>query len=554
MATRTPRVAVFGAGVAGLTAAHELAERGFAVSVYENRTVPGGKSRSMPFPGTGRDGRPDLPGEHGFRFFPGFYRHVPDTMKRIPHGDGTVVDHLVPAQRITIAREGAGDIVLPGHLPLTPGDLMLVLRAALGHGTGVSAGDLIHFAGRLLALMAGSDQRRLAELEEQSWWEFSEAARRSEAYQKFLADGLTRTLVAAKATEMSARTGGLILLQLLFDLMRVGKHIDRVLSGPTSEVWIDPWVQHLTRDMGVEIHFDSRATKIHCSGHEIGGVSVRSPASSRNQRSREQLVTADYYVAALPLEIMTEALVDDDMTKADPGLGELSNLETRWMNGVMFYLKDDVPLEHGHTLYIDSEWALTSISQQQFWPAVDLAGRGDGSVRGILSVDVSDWTSPSRATGKAAVDSSRDEVIAEVWRQLQAHLNDDGLPDLVDDNRVRAFVDPAIEWPNPSGVVVNLEPLLINTTGSWKWRPEAVTGIDNFFLAGDYVRTHTDLATMEGANEAARRAVNGILDASGSPETPCAVWDLREPLLMAPMRAADRAWLEVRPHVHGVGA
>ena len=60
------------------------------------------------------------------------------------------------------------------------------------------------------------------------------------AYGKFLADGLTRTLVAAKAREMSARTGGYILLQLLFDLSRPGGQADRVLNGPTNDVWIDP--------------------------------------------------------------------------------------------------------------------------------------------------------------------------------------------------------------------------------------------------------------------------------------------------------------------------
>jgi uncharacterized protein with NAD-binding domain and iron-sulfur cluster len=77
-------VAVLGGGVGGLSAAHELAERGFDVTVYEARPEPGGKARSMPVPGSGSDGRADLPAEHGFRFFPGFYRHLPDTMRRIP--------------------------------------------------------------------------------------------------------------------------------------------------------------------------------------------------------------------------------------------------------------------------------------------------------------------------------------------------------------------------------------------------------------------------------------------------------------------------------------
>jgi len=78
------QVAIFGGGVAGLSAAHELVERGFKVTVYEKNDVFGGKARSIPVPNTGVDGRKDLPGEHGFRFFPAFYKHIPDTMQRIP--------------------------------------------------------------------------------------------------------------------------------------------------------------------------------------------------------------------------------------------------------------------------------------------------------------------------------------------------------------------------------------------------------------------------------------------------------------------------------------
>jgi uncharacterized protein with NAD-binding domain and iron-sulfur cluster len=77
------RVAVLGGGVGGLSAAHELIERGFDVTVYERKNEFGGKARSLSAPNTGTDGRRDLPGEHGFRFFPAFYKHLPDTMMRI---------------------------------------------------------------------------------------------------------------------------------------------------------------------------------------------------------------------------------------------------------------------------------------------------------------------------------------------------------------------------------------------------------------------------------------------------------------------------------------
>jgi hypothetical protein len=46
---------------------------------------------------------------------------------------------------------------------------------------------------------------------------------------------------------------------------------------------------------------------------------------------------------------------------------------------------------------------------------------------------------------------------------------------------------------------------------------------------------------MEAANEAARRAVNGILEHSGSDAPPCRLWDLHEPELLEPWRANDRA-------------
>ena len=530
-------VAILGGGIGGLSAAHELVERGFEVTVLEARDIAGGKARSFGATGTGTDGRADLPAEHGFRFFPGFYRHIPDTMRRIPvagQPDG-VAGNLVGATRALLAQaDGRNEVIGPGHAPESLADLSTLSRFLLGWATqvGIPAHEHALFFERLLALLTSCDARRLGQWEHQDWWTFSGAERRSATYGKFLADGLTRSLVAARAREMSARTGGYILLQLLFDLSNFGARADRVLNAPTNEAWITPWVEHL-RAAGADLRLGTRVAGLHWDGTRISGVTAELPGGGTED------IHADYYVAALPVERL-RPLITPEMRRAEPALARLDRLVTRWMNGVMFYLDRDVPLVHGHAIYIDSEWALTSISQAQFWDGVDLRDRGDGRVEGILSVDVSEWDRPGRRTGKVAMACTPEEIRAEVWGQLTDHLNDPGKPPVLDEANVVAwFLDPAIEFPNPTEAT-NLEPLLVNTAGSWEDRPEAATCIPNLLLAADFVRTNTDLATMEGANEAARRAVNAILDRSGSPAPRCDVWRLREPRIFAAARALDR--------------
>ena len=357
------------------------------------------------------------------------------------------------------------------------------------------------------------------EYEKLGWWDFIEAEKFSPAYQKLLGHGITRSLVAAKARTASAKTIGDIFVQLIIGIATPGPRTDRVLNGPTNDVWIDPWLEHL-KSKGVQYFFDSKVTAVSFDGERIRGATVDRHGSILN-------VSGDYFIFAMPIEEVID-LVTPEMVKADPALAHLFALDhiTEWMNGIQLYLTEDVPIADGHTIYVDSPWALTSISQPQFWSHVDLSSMGDGRVKGIVSVDISEWEQKG-LNGKAARECTNEEIEADVWEQLKRSLNHGDQVVLRDEQLLRWGLDPDIRQ-NIDGTSANEEPLLVNLQDTWRLRPEAVTRIPNLFLASDYVRTHTDLATMESANEAARRAVNGILKASESTAFPCAVWDLHD--------------------------
>lgn len=561
------KVIVIGGGVAGMSAAHELAERQFEVEVYERRShYVGGKARSEDVPNSGKN---PLPGEHGFRFFPAFYSHITDTMKRIPVPDSqdaqksrSAFDHLVVAEKEMMARPGHEPLVLLNHLPRSLAELRKQIAAIEHADINFTPSDKEKIALKLWQIVTSCWERRNNEYERISWWEFSEADQQSDVYKTFFADGLTRTLVAAKAKVMSAKTGGDILVQLLLSTLAFNGKTDRVLDGPTNDVWLNPWLAYL-QAIGVQYHKGWEAQDILFDDQtkRITGVQLLDPDGHL------QTIMGDYYIFAVPVESMARLVGFDTprgsfptkvppkneaLIATEPALEHLSELadDTNWMNGIQYYLNQPIPLLdslRGHTIYNLSPWAVTSISQLPFWSTYDIRQHGDGTVKTLLSIDISNWDAPG-TNGKPANMCTCEEIRNEVWVQLQQSLNVDGkvvLPPL-QEILVDWFLDRDIVHSDDNILAQvaiktkNEEPLLINAINTWGIRPSATTTIPNLMLAGDYVRTFTDLATMEGANESARRAVNAILAATQSKAPRCRIWSLYEPIEFTVLKWWDR--------------
>ena len=495
------RVAILGGGIAGLSTAHHLALAGIdGLHVYEASDRVGGKAKSQFIPtpaGT------SYPGEHGFRFFPHFYRHVVDTMATTPAGTGSVLDRLVASSDAGIAYDHKMlDIPRPRDFVESLRFVPTIVDILKDRDLGME--DTLRYAGVLLQFATSCRKRREQKYDTIPWFDFARAKTYAPRFLDLVIKA-SRNLSAMRAKETSAATIGAISLQMIFDFEPLARRKkDPLLCGPTDETWLRPWYDHLCA-RGVEFDFektlvgfdfDARRGRLRGARFEGGEV-----------------VEADHYVLAVPLDCAAK-LLSDEMRAFDAALENVRTLAPIAhgdMVGLQFFLSRDVPIVHGHVHYPQTAFALTSVSQAQFWATRPDERPGTPELHGIISAIISDWETPGTEGIPAKAYVDRGKLLDEVWRQMAASLPPGTLRP---GDRITSHLDSNVTL-NP---LHNGTPLLIHPPGQLALRPDAETAIENLFLASDYVRTNTDLATMEGADEAARRAVRGILAREGLDE------------------------------------
>jgi uncharacterized protein with NAD-binding domain and iron-sulfur cluster len=487
------KVVIIGGGIAGLSAAHHLNLLGIGdVHVYEASDRVGGKAKNQYVAG---ETHGVYPAEHGFRFFPHFYRHVVDTMRTTPVGGTTAFDLLVGSEFAGIAHDHQMIHILRSeNLLEAPLFLKTIVEMLTTRGIGMQ--DSLRYGGVLLQFATSCQLRRDHEYDAQSWFEFAHADEYKAEFLELVIKA-SRNLSAMRAPSTSAATIGSISLQMIFDFEpTLDRKMDPVLPGPTEELWLQPWYAFL-RQRGVSFHFGKPCDEL---------VFDAKAGLLRQVRFGGEVVTADHYILAVPLDCCVR-LLTDEMCAYDVSLRNLRTLAPKAcgdMVGLQFYLRRDVPMVRGHVHYPKTPFALTSVSQGQFWATKPYERPDTPELGGIISVIISDWDTAGSEGLRANEYTDPDRLLAEVCRQLNSQLPAD--LQLEPTNLLKAHLDDDVRL----GPFVNTTPLLIHPVGPLALRPDAETAIENLYLASDFVRTFTDLATMEGADEAARRAVCAI--------------------------------------------
>ena len=256
-----------------------------------------------------------LPGEHGYRYFPSYYRHIFNTMKRTPildeHGDETIettFDRLVTPGSVKISiqdrRESRRHSSPPGAKASKLIDIkrrhfrsfkeLYETTVSLTERLGIESRDLAIFMLRIFTFLTASKERRRM-WADRSWIEFLDdpthtsadtsgsANERpagksplSESFRDFHKE-LAIALLSMTAEEADAHSYGLNAVQLLLDYRGDGSGVDMTLNGPTSSVWLQPWKEYL-RNQGVDF-FLGEIVGLKAEGKDLVPIVARDTAS-----------------------------------------------------------------------------------------------------------------------------------------------------------------------------------------------------------------------------------------------------------------------------------
>jgi NAD(P)-binding Rossmann-like domain/Flavin containing amine oxidoreductase len=466
--SEAPHVTVVGGGLAGLTAALRLAERGYRVKLFERKPWLGGDIASRPTPGVELDVYPHmyLSWYHnfwslhsdvtGYERTDGF-REV-QGVKQLRHGE---------FPRFT----GLTDTFSPRH----------VLQNVMS-GVGPPADMFLHaYSG--IDLMAERLQPTMR-LDNVSVTGFMQARPYMTERAAAACDGFITTVWAIPSYLTSAEDYRDFLAYSFV------KHEPPfwLAMGSAHQQVIEPIAGALERH-GVEIVRSVQVSRVSCTNRRVTEIGLQdsefdSDSDSWIGTGPERTERVDELVLAVPPDVLYHLVRSGEsgqrLVEAEPKLAEVSRLRSQRIPILhLFFEKkvEGIPFEP--VGLFDSRHALAFTDISQTWEGVsEFAGKT------VLSLSASD---PFGLPGTGPEDDGF-AMLRELARFIPFETGS-------------AWGEsPAIDWE-----LTRFEPnadatLFVNETGTDVWRPAAkVGGIHNVAFAGDFCANRIGMTTIESA-------------------------------------------------------
>jgi len=396
-------LAIFGAGIAGLSAAHELSRLGYGVSVYEATGEPGGFFRSS------RAGKDNIPSEYSWHGMGPWYHNTFDIMRTIPFSEAGSIYDLALSRPINFG-------IFPDAAKAQFYDEGF---RSIPKMFRMSRMEFARWFYLMLKVWTSNKRSRehYARLNAaQSWKPFL----KKKAYKTWIS--CFGPWIGSDWSKVSLHTTGDFFRKQLTTKPPHHHKADQdgpawsqgagdgwlLLKGPSSEYWFDPWVKHLESE-GVRFFWKKPLTKL-----EFDGVAIVSAYCGAEKIQADGYVlaanpffTADILSKTPELEALEELKLFKPLVQDGP--------HTQVSFRLAFSEAIKFPRKRTAVVLSDSEFNLTLFAEEQAWDdAVDLG-------RHVASL----WTGtscissvPGRIHRKPVRSCTKEEFIDEIKAQV----------------------------------------------------------------------------------------------------------------------------------------
>jgi zeta-carotene desaturase len=474
------RVAIAGAGLAGMTTAVHLVDAGHEVEIFESRPFVGGKVGSWV----------DNDGNHvemGLHVFFGCYYNLFALMKKV----GAFNDLLLKEHTHTFINRGGETGCLDFRFPIgapfhglkaffTTSQLSLQdkIQNSIALGTSPIVRGLIDFEGAM---------KTIRDLDKISFADWFRSHGGNQNSLKRMWNPIAYALGFIDTENISARC---MLTIFQFFASKTEASVMRMLAGSPNEYLHKPIVEYL-ESKGAKIHTRRRVREIQFAGGEETRVTGLAVASGET----EEIITADAYLFALDVPGIQKILPPawrkwsefDNIYKLD--VVPVATVQLRF-DGWVTELEDEAKRKQlSHAVGIDN---LLYSADADFSCFADLAltspkdyyKEGQGSLLQLVLTP-----------GDPFIKQSNEAIAQHVLKQVC-----DLFPSARELN---------MTWYS---VVKLAQSLYREAPGMDVYRPTQKTPIANFFLAGSYTQQDY-IDSMEGATISGHQAAKAILEA-----------------------------------------
>lgn len=494
------KVIVLGAGIGGLTAAHELAKRNIQVVVYERNDRVGGLARSAYYI---KDNK-KYPVEYSWRVYGTGYKNLQRVLQEIPLRENqrnSTFNNLLRVATYIFPHFDRPEVVLSPE------------RKTKGSDWGLTRKEKRQMLEKMLFCAAMSRQR-MDSMDGLRWKDF--CADLSGEAKKYLVR-MWGPVLGMDPSHMSFPVVARIVGVVFGGFLSAAGAL-YLMKKPTNDGWFDEWVAHL-ESRGVNIHTRHELRGLDISEGRISGVRVFDVAQGTEVKDQ-----ADYYVLGLSVEALAKIVQAQPDLKQIPELQNsipLAQVSKQVQLSVQIFLDQEV---NYHTqeppiLYLpDSPWAIIIEPQELVWGKTF---SDDPRVKSVWSVGICQTDEPGILTNKSFNECSPEEIRQEVWAQIkrsyaQANITTVSGEKVSEKNEVLFYMWDSFKY-NPATKQIEIwEPKFSNNAATLQYQPSNVTSVPNLLFATGYTKTDRFIYSMESAAEAGTACANHILSLTGS--------------------------------------